>query len=212
MNDYRELVHAVADAPDDVDQQDSIALEVWRTCIHEAGHAVAGHALGFGIHHVKVRRMPRGAIGYASAKRQAIEGSPEHEMIWLAGQAAVHYLVRNLPHGARRTIASREAEDDREGIGPLIEDRLRKSGAFAWCDMADVMRGIYREVDRVCRRVEKEIIKPRWTAVLALAEVLWEKGYIRGHEAEALVQRTSAGGPNHPSRRPGSARLRTSSA
>ncbi len=200
------LLHDVVDAPPGLDPTDPVALALWRTCVHEAGHAVAQYSLGFGISHVKVTRRPFGAVGYASPRRcdRSAKAAATNEddfdpiltskeiMAWLAGRAAVQHLVRHLPPRVRERIGQEEATVDMETILPTVEAWLGSLESHGSCEAGVTTKEMRDEVERLLQEVLAGIIVPHWQAVLALAGILWDKGFVRGGDAEQLVEYTPA--------------------
>lgn len=130
-NEQRELVEA--DLLDQLIQQDDISPdELWRICVHEAGHAVAAFVLGRQVHHITtVRRGDQ--LGSSTteplSKASTRADLDEHIITSLAGRSAEILVLGEASDGAEADLSSATlaaaAIHGSYGLGASITHRAR---------------------------------------------------------------------------------------
>jgi hypothetical protein len=156
-----------------------------RYAFHEAGHAVAGHAIGRYIAEVSIRsETGRGYRGYCAF--DAFVESMNNRLQWQKGSHNPD-LITILYAG---TLA----------MSVICDHYGWKYEHWRGCDKAD-FDTIYRlslemfpddeqrqAVQKVCRSQAWDILTRHWSAVTLLASHLLEQGRITGGEAHKIIR------------------------
>ena len=155
---------------------DEIGDPLERIVIHEAGHAVVAHALGWLVEFVEPK-MPDGGAGALVRQRR---------------------LDHPTPEGVRR----RFVEQVIVGVAGVVAEEVEFGLAvpFEAMELADQAREEYgvpeHQLGRLIGRCEdraRTIVTERWTTVARLAEAQAERGRIEGDELAAILGDTAPG-------------------
>lgn len=188
----REL--SVDDLVRQVIHDDFSADELRRVCVHEAGHAIAAHALGRKVDHLSTieRGTTGGGVLTDGAGRIATRERLEEQcVIALAGRSAEILLLGDASSGSQRDLEIATgficAIHGSLGLGESLSHRAASTHALSLMADQDFRRLVEEQL---------RILDTRCTAILtshlpqlqAVAEALQAKRVMTGDEFLALVQ------------------------
>ncbi|MNZ62261.1 hypothetical protein D3C78_803770 [compost metagenome] len=172
-----------------------------RVAIHEAGHALAYWWNGQGIYSAVARTKAEMRAGPYITRRgcergdlegivEAADfiGAPSLALEYghgMDGELLVELVARDLLHCAAGPVAEaihrRDSLEDVLWAGGISD--LQKAGEL----LALLPEDQRAEADRQAIARCRELVRRYWPAVLALADLLQERGCVEGEEVEALL-------------------------
>jgi ATP-dependent Zn protease len=177
-----------------IQQDDVSADELWRICVHEAGHAVAACVLGRPVHHITtVRRGDQlgsstiEPVGKAATRVQL----DEHIITSLAGRNAEIVILGEACYGSEADLCSATltaaAVHGAYGLGASITHRARASSAHQLLDDAHFRDLIEAEL-RILDARSMTLVVTHQDKVLAVAEALRQRRALNADQFLAVVR------------------------
>lgn len=177
-----------------IQQNDVSPDELWRICVHEAGHAVAAAVLGRPVHHITtVRRGEQlgsstiEPVGKAATRVQL----DEHIITSLAGRNAETLILGEASYGSEADLFSATltaaAVHGSYGLGASITHRARALSAHQLLDDPHFRDLIEAEL-RILDARSMTLMVTHQDKVLAVAEALRERRVLNADAFLAVVR------------------------
>nr|WP_314256805.1 AAA family ATPase [uncultured Devosia sp.] len=187
------------------------AEEIWRTCVHESGHALAAHVLGTAnVMSVAVTGGDDGTAGrviYQPTASRLTDPEVNRNAVvqMLAGRAAEEVLLGSISSGAGGGWASDLAKASKQIASAHVSLGLRGSlvhlaepeDALLVARRSPVlMQSIDAELHELYQKA-KELVERHSSALLALAEKLRSQRIVSGAEVTEMLEDLGAEGFRH---------------